>query len=157
MLFLVFDGGPHGSEAPRAWRVKARQRPVKDFQNVGRWEPPPRASGPRRMNKRLLFGVLALGAALLAPLAAGAAEIWRWTDRDGHTHYTQAADIPPERRAQAVPADAPLPPGTPACEVAWHRYAASQACFDSYRLVGGGLKPEAFRACRELPEPEPCR
>lgn len=135
---------------------------MKDFQNAGRREPPPAAPGPSRMDqrlldKRLLFCALAAGAALLPPLAAGAAEIWRWTDREGYTHYTQAADIPPERRAQAVPADAPLPPGTPACEAAWHRYAASQACFDSYRVVGGGLKPEAFQRCRELPEPEPCR
>ena len=61
-------------------------------------------------------------------------------------HYSQAVDIPERYRASAVPADAPLPPGTSACEAAWHRYAASQACFDAYRLVGGGLKPERWSA-----------
>lgn len=89
--------------------------------------------------------------------SAHAAEIWRWTDRFGHIHYTQAVDIPERHRASAEPADAPLPRGTPACLVAWHRYAASQACFDAYRVVGGGLKPEAFQRCKEMPEPEPCR
>jgi hypothetical protein len=103
--------------------------------------------------KTLLLALLAFAAA--TPVHA--AEIWRWTDRFGYTHYTQAVDIPERYRASAVPADAPLPAGTPACLVAWHRYAASQACFDAYRVVGGGLKAEAFERCRELPEPEPCR
>lgn len=107
--------------------------------------------------RRFTLPALLLAAAALVPLCAAAAEIWRWTDRDGYTHYTQAVDIPERYRASAVPADAPLPPGVSACEAAWHRYAASQACFDAYRVVGGGLKPEAFQRCRELPEPEPCR
>jgi hypothetical protein len=107
--------------------------------------------------RRFTLPALLLAAAVLAPLCAAAAEIWRWVDRDGYTHYTQSVDIPERYRATAVPADAPLPPGVPACEVAWHRYAASQACFDSYRVVGGGLKPEAFQRCQELPEPPACR
>lgn len=109
------------------------------------------------MRRHLIIPALALAATTLAPWCASAAEIWRWTDAAGHTHYTQAVDIPERHRAQAVPADAPLPPGTPACEAAWHRYAASQACFDSYRVVGGGLKAEAFEHCEQLPEPEACR
>lgn len=107
--------------------------------------------------RRSTLSALALAAAALLPWCAAAAEIWRWVDRDGYVHYTQSVDIPERYRPTAVPADAPLPPGTPACMVAWHRYAASQACFDAYRVVGGGLKPEAFQRCRELPEPEPCR
>lgn len=87
---------------------------------------------------------------------AHAAEVWRWVDRFGHTHYTVADDIPPRYLASAQRADAPLPPGTSACAAAWHRFAASQACFDAYRVVGGGLKAEAFQRCKELPEPAAC-
>ncbi len=113
-----------------------------------------RQPGHSRMLRNIvLCGLLAMGAAS----AVHAAEIWRWIDRFGYTHYTQAVDIPEPYRASAERADVPLPPGTRACMVAWHRFAASQACFDAYRVVGGGLKPEAFQRCKELPEPEPCR
>lgn len=103
--------------------------------------------------------ILLITAACLWALGAHAQApgIWRWVDSAGYTHYTQWPDVPPRHRERAVPADAPLPADMPACEVAWHRYAASQACFDAFRVVGGGLKPEAFRYCTELPEPQPCR
>jgi len=107
-----------------------------------------------------LKGLLALtlwSAAALASAADGPPEIWRWTDRFGNLFYTPKIDIPPERRADAEPASAPLPPGTTACDAAWNRYRASQACFDTYRVVGGGLKPDAFTHCQELPRPQPCR
>lgn len=109
----------------------------------------------------LLFALALLGAGSPANAAdappAGAPDIWRWTDRFGHLHYTPKIDIPPERRAFAEPASAPLPPGTTACDAAWNRYRANQACFDAFRVVGGGLKPDAFRYCQELPQPQPCR
>lgn len=107
----------------------------------------------------LIRGVagLALAAGLAAQAAAAPPDIWRWTDRFGYLHYTPKIDIPPERRAHAEPASAPLPPGTTACDAAWNRYRANQACFDMFRLVSGGLKPEAFQYCQELPQPQPCR
>ncbi|WP_169801510.1 DUF4124 domain-containing protein [Hydrogenophaga palleronii] len=91
----------------------------------------------------------------LLPFAAGAAELYRWVDAQGQLVY--ATEVPEAYRAVAVPASTPLPPGTSACEVRWHRYLASAACFDQYRVVGGGLKPEAFQHCTEVPQPEPCR
>lgn len=43
------------------------------------------------------------------------------------------------------------------CATWWRLYRESQACFGPYRLVGGGIKPEAFDRCNEIPSPElPC-
>jgi Domain of unknown function (DUF4124) len=43
------------------------------------------------------------------------------------------------------------------CET-WQRlYMESIECFDPYRTVGGGIKPEAFEACNVVPEPPPTR
>ena len=95
--------------------------------------------------------LIALGAAAQSP------SLWRWVDRFGYLHYTPWVDVPERERERAVPAESPLPPGTSACEAAWHRYLASQACFDAYRLVGGGLKADAFRYCQEMPQPQPCK
>jgi hypothetical protein len=133
--------------------MKARAGPVKEFQNPRTRELARRRKIHPVMKATIAFSVLCL--ALVAE--AGAADVWRWIDRFGYTHYTVADDIPQRYRATAVPASAPLPPGTSACEAAWHRFAASQACFEAYRVVGGGLKAEAFQRCKEMPEPEPCR
>lgn len=97
---------------------------------------------------------LALAVALVVPSVALPADVFRWTDEYGRVVY--GTEVPPEHRANAVPANAPLPPGTSACEARWHRYIASAACFDQYRVVGGGLKPEAYQRCTELPQPDPC-
>lgn len=97
---------------------------------------------------------LALVVALALPGAALAADVFRWVDERGQVVY--GTQVPPQHRARAVPADAPLPPGTSACEASWHRYLASAACFDQYRVVGGGLKAEAYQRCTEVPQPEPC-
>lgn len=91
---------------------------------------------------------------LALPGAALPAEVYRWVDRYGQLFY--GTEVPEQYRARAVPASAPLPPGTSACEARWHRYMTSAACFDQYRVVGGGLKPEAYRRCTEVPQPEPC-
>ena len=39
------------------------------------------------------------------------------------------------------------------CEADWRAYQASEACFARYKVVGGGLKTEAFQACRQLTRP----
>lgn len=97
---------------------------------------------------------LALALALSVPGALLAADVYRWVDERGQWVY--GTHVPPQHRARAVPADAPLPPGTSACEARWHRYMASAACFDQYRVVGGGLKPEAYQRCTEVRQPDPC-
>jgi hypothetical protein len=97
---------------------------------------------------------LALTWVLALPGVASAAEMYRWVDDFGQLVY--GTEVPPHLRSRAVPASAPLPPGTTACQARWHRYLASAACFDQYRVVRGGLKPEAFQRCTEVPQPEPC-
>lgn len=60
--------------------------------------------------------------------------------------------LPPRKRpAQAPDADTD-------CET-WQRlYYESIECFGPYRTVRGGIKPEAFDRCTEVPEPPPrCR
>lgn len=40
------------------------------------------------------------------------------------------------------------------CAQLWHAYKMSQACFNRFRVVGGGLKQEAYSACGQpLPDP----
>lgn len=40
------------------------------------------------------------------------------------------------------------------CEQLWRDYMRSQACFNRFRVVGGGLRPEAFNTCGQpLPDP----
>jgi len=94
---------------------------------------------------------------VLSLAASGAAlstELYRWTDDGGRVYYGVLTDVPQRYARRAVPASTPLPPGTTACEARWHRFAASAACFDQYRMVGGGLKPEAFERCTEVPQPD---
>lgn len=76
------------------------------------------------------------------------------------------------QRAPPAAAQAPLPPAPAAapapvtkrpaqtvtdstdCATWWRLYRESQDCFGPYRLVGGGIKPEAFDRCNEIPSPE---
>ena len=49
-------------------------------------------------------------------------------------------------------------PDESACEAKWREYNESYACFDPYRLVGGGIRPEAFEKCKVVKQPsEPCK
>ncbi|ARU03988.1 hypothetical protein CCO03_04240 [Comamonas serinivorans] len=63
------------------------------------------------------------------------------------------AGAPPSGRAPA--GSGPLP-GESACEAKWREYNESYACFDPYRVVGGGIKAEAFQKCKVVKQPEPC-
>ena len=47
-------------------------------------------------------------------------------------------------------------PEPASCEARWRRYHQSAACFAPFRVVGGGVKPEAFRYCADVPMPERC-
>ncbi len=40
------------------------------------------------------------------------------------------------------------------CATWWRLYQESQECFGPFRLVGGGIKLEAFEHCNEIPSPE---
>ncbi len=108
------------------------------------------------MKPNKLLKILSLVVAVGLPLSVLSAELVRWTDDGGRLHYGVMTDVPQRYADRVVPATVPLPPGTTACEARWHRYAASAACFDQYRVVGGGLKPEAFQRCTEVPQPDPC-
>lgn len=101
----------------------------------------------------MTFKTLCVVLTLAACGAALSTEIYRWTDDGGRVYYGALADVPPRYARRAVPASTPLPPGTTACEARWHAFAASAVCFDQYRLVGGGLKSEAFERCTEVPQP----
>ena len=70
---------------------------------------------------------------------------------------------------QSGPAPAPVAQAKDECEEQMKKYLESMACFDKYRnaptstLVGGfrissggGVKPEAFQHCKEVPQPRGC-
>ena len=66
-----------------------------------------------------------------------------------------AAD-PPRAAGSAQPAKTAgslSGPAAPDCAALRKRYAASQACFAPYRLANGGVRREAFRKCRSMPDP----
>lgn len=42
------------------------------------------------------------------------------------------------------------------CREAWKKYRESLACFAPYRVVGGGVKQEAFKHCKNVNQPELC-
>ena len=100
--------------------------------------------------------VFSLACVLSLPLEAQAVELVRWTDDSGRVFYGVPEDVPSRFARRVEPASAPLPAGTTACERRWHAYAASVACFNTFRVVGGGLKPEAFQQCTEVAQPPPC-
>ena len=62
-----------------------------------------------------------------------------------------AASAPVQKRPAQVPHE------RTDCET-WQRlYMESLACFDPYRTVRGGVKPEAFEVCNVVREPPPTR
>ena len=78
------------------------------------------------------------------------------------------SSVSPEPPAKAAPAPATPPAPAPAvvkrpaqrvtestdCATWWRLYRESQECFGPFHAVGGGLKPEAFDHCNEIPSPE---
>jgi len=43
------------------------------------------------------------------------------------------------------------------CAEEWRMYNESYACFNPYRIKGGGVRPEGFQHCTQVKEPEQCR
>ena len=79
---------------------------------------------------------------------------------------TRSATIEP---AVPAPSGAPAPVAAPPppvrrpvervtantdCVTWWRLYRESQECFGPFHTVGGGIKPEAFDHCNEIPSPE---
>ena len=64
-----------------------------------------------------------------------------------------AADPPASAARPAKVAGSLSGPAPPDCAALRKRYAESQACFSPYRLANGGIKPEAFKRCHEMPDP----
>lgn len=60
-----------------------------------------------------------------------------------------AAPLPIVKRPVEVVMDATN------CPTWWRLYDESSACFGPHRTVRGGMKPEAFDLCNEVPSPEP--
>lgn len=87
----------------------------------------------------------ALGGALAACLALGAAL----------PAAAQAVQPGQANGSYAAPeATVPLQGRDQACAQLWRDYQKSQACFNRFRVVGGGLKQEAYAACGQpLPDP----
>jgi hypothetical protein len=56
-------------------------------------------------------------------------------------------------RKPEAPASAPEQDPKEKCRDAWRQYNESAACFDSYRVIGGGLKAEAYQRCTEVTRP----
>ncbi len=42
------------------------------------------------------------------------------------------------------------------CKEKWRKYRESQACFAQYRTAKGGVRPEAFKHCNQVVQPEFC-
>lgn len=55
---------------------------------------------------------------------------------------------PGKRPEQGVTADTD-------CDTWWRLFRESEDCFGAYRVVGGGIKVEAFERCNSIPSPEP--
>lgn len=62
--------------------------------------------------------------------------------------------VPPvtRRTAESRPDAATL--GLTACEAAKKKFQDSADCFGQFRLVGGGVKAEAFQHCEQVPRPD---
>lgn len=83
-------------------------------------------------------------------------------DRLHATPPAPAVSVPPTSPA-AAPLATPAPPvkrpvervtASTSCTTWWRLYRESQECFGPFRTVGGGIKPEVFDHCNEIPSLE---
>jgi Domain of unknown function (DUF4124) len=87
-------------------------------------------------------------------------------DRSTQERLRDAAVNPAASTSPAAPTatmEAPVPPvkrpaervtAATSCANWWRLYRESEECFGPFRSVGGGVKPEAFDHCNEIPSPE---
>jgi hypothetical protein len=96
----------------------------------------------------------------LTPAERKAAE-----DRAQRTKDKAAQVVPPGAGASAPQVAAPQPPSkqtppgdTSACQAEWDAYLKSTECFGPYVNANGSIREEAFKVCKEVPQPRvPCR
>lgn len=78
----------------------------------------------------------------------------------------KAAQVAPQAPAASAPqVAAPQPPSkqtppgdTSACQAEWDAYLRSTECFGPYVNANGTIREEAFKVCKEVPQPrEPCK
>ena len=74
----------------------------------------------------------------------------RATREKNRYRSTARKPLPPPPMSVAA---APPRTGDAACAEQWRKFSESGACFAPYRVVGGGLKPEAYQNCVEVAEP----
>lgn len=94
--------------------------------------------------------------------APSAAEAQAARDRLEAMKAESASRAAARNTPTGAPADAGANTGPAAdesaCQAKWREYNESYACFDPYRLVGGGIRPEAFEKCKVVKQPsEPCK
>ncbi len=72
---------------------------------------------------------------------------------------TQPDAAPAAEEAALIPSSPPAVPGRdkPGCEAQWTHYLGSLACFGRYANGNGSVRPEAFRHCAVVSQPEYCK
>lgn len=118
-------------------------------------------TGSRSVFAALLCAVLAIGG-LCASSAAAAQSDERSVPGSvvPSTGTTAGSKALPQDPAEQRPSSGATagsfngpPPANNRCATLRRKYAQSQACFAHYRLANGGLRPEAFKHCRQLKNP----
>ena len=80
---------------------------------------------------------------------------------DARRPPTVEADAAKPATAPVKPAVAPGPVGSlsnsdPACAEKWKQYLASTTCFASFAIRNGSVKPEAYKNCTVVDQPQEC-
>jgi hypothetical protein len=72
---------------------------------------------------------------------------------------TQPDAAPAAGEMAIVPAPQPAAADKdkPGCEAQWKKYLGALACFDRYANGNGSVRPEAFRNCAVVSQPEYCK
>ncbi len=119
--------------------------------------PSPRSIRPTTVTSRSIGRRLAqpaLTALLCLSAAAMAAETVPGTvvPSTGTTQGSKATQ-PPSPAPPSTAGSLSGPDKDNRCPELRKRYAQSQSCFSRFRLKNGGLKPGAYRKCKEVPNP----
>ena len=122
-----------------------------------------------------LLPILMLVAALPAQ-----AEIFKWIDESGRTHFGEvvpdkyqksATSLAPQptntieganlrgpgiKPTATAPATPPEPSAADKCLAEQERYRKSQDCLAAHRNANGSFRPEVLQNCEDVPKPPPC-
>jgi hypothetical protein len=109
--------------------------------------------------------LMILFAILLSPAVASGDDTNGMTDASPDTSQYVSPDIDTSRDVPPNVSEDPYmePPDATdtstkdkKCRAAWKKYRESMACFARYRVVGGGVKEEAFKHCKNMVQPDLC-